>query len=370
VPSVGAAAIQATFGTSYEATAWLLLLAPVLVSMAIEPALFLLADRYPRRWFVCAGLAAMAVAAGLAAAAPTPIVLAIALAVAYIGSGQGVALSQATLIDCYPDARERIMARWTLLGTAGDFLAPALMAALAALSLGWRTSYAIVGALTAVIAWRLLRAEFPPPAASPDDEDEESPGLVATLLLALRNRRLMFWLFAAALCNLMDEILVVFASLHLRDHLGAGPEARSAVLAACVAGEAIGLAVLDRLLHRMAPLRVLAISCAACAALYLAWVAAPTVWLSGLLMVGVGATAAPLYPIAAAQTYAALPGRSGAVNAAGHFFTPLTMGLPWLLGWIADQAGTATALVVLVAQPLLILPMAIVGHRRDARRVP
>src|SRR5262245_891647 len=172
--------------------------------MAIEPALFLLADRYPRRWFVCGGLAAMAVAAGMAAAAPTPILLAIALAVAYIGSGQGVALAQATLIDCYPDARERIMARWTLLGTAGDFLAPALMALLAALSLGWRTGYAIVGVATALIAWRLLRAEFPPPARS-GDEDDDSPGLIASFVLALRNRRLMFWLFGAALCNLMDE---------------------------------------------------------------------------------------------------------------------------------------------------------------------
>src|SRR5829696_5149628 len=89
VPTVGAAAIQRAFGTSYEATAWMLLLAPALVSMAIEPVLFLLADRHPRKWFVCGGLLAMAIAALLAAAAPNPYVLAAALALAFVAAGSG-----------------------------------------------------------------------------------------------------------------------------------------------------------------------------------------------------------------------------------------------------------------------------------------
>jgi fucose permease len=91
---------------------------------------------------------------------------------------------------------------------------------------------------------------------------------------------------------------------------------------------------------------------------YLAWLAAPNLWLSAAGMLLVGATASPLYPIVTAQAYAALPGRSGTVNAAGHLFTPLAMALPWLLGRLADRAGTMAALLVLVAEPLAIFLIA------------
>jgi len=83
-----------------------------------------------------------------------------------------------------------------------------------------------------------------------------------------------------------------------------------------------------------------------------------TVWLSAVGMLAVGATASPLYPIVAAQAYAALPGRSGTVNAAGHLFTPVAMALPWLLGRLADRAGTMAALLVLVAEPLALFLIA------------
>jgi fucose permease len=90
----------------------------------------------------------------------------------------------------------------------------------------------------------------------------------------------------------------------------------------------------------------------ACAGSYLAWLFAPSVWLSTTLFFVVGMTAAPMYPIASAQAYAALPGRSGTVNAAGHLFSPLVMALPWLLGVVADHAGLQLALALLLAQPL------------------
>lgn len=373
VPSVGSAEIHADFGTSYQNLAWALLLVPGLFSLLVEPVLFVLADRYPRKWFVCGGLLAMAAAAFAAAAATSVPVLAGAVALSWSASGCGVALSQATLVDARPDARERVMARWALLGTAGDLAAPAMMAGLAALALGWRTGYAIAGAIALVFGLLLLRQRFPAPerpdGPSEDGEGEDEPGgspsLAAALVAALRNRRLLFWLGASALCDLLDEILVVFAALYLRYHLHAGPIERSIVLGACMVGGALGLVVTDRLLARVAPLRLLAASSAICAAAYLAWLAAPTVWLSALLMAAVGATAAPMYPIASAQAYAALPGRSGTVNAAGHVFTPLSLALPWLLGWIADHAGLSTALALLIVQPVGLTAFAAIALRRS-----
>jgi FSR family fosmidomycin resistance protein-like MFS transporter len=378
VPSVGSAEIHADFGTSYQTIAWALLLVPGLFSLLVEPALFVLADRYPRKWFVCGGLLAMAAAAFAAAAATSVPVLAGAVAVSWAASGCGVSLSQATLVDARPDARERVIARWALMGTAGDLAAPAMMAGLAALALGWRTGYVITGALALVFGLLLLRQRFPAPPGRHGDQDESdgegggepgsSSSLGAALVAAVRNRRLLFWLGASALCDLLDEILVVFAALYLRDHLHAGPIERSLVLGACMVGGALGLVVTDRLLARVRPLRLLAASSAICAAVYLAWLAAPTVWLSALLMAAVGATAAPMYPIASAQAYAALPGRSGTVNAAGHVFTPLSLALPWLLGWIADHAGLTTAIGLLIVQPVGLMAFAAIALRRGAGR--
>jgi predicted MFS family arabinose efflux permease len=363
VPALGAAAIQQGFAASYERTALLLLLVPGLVSLVVEPFIFVLADRYPRKAFVCGGLFAMAAAAIAAALAPTFAVLAGAVSVAYVAAGSGVALSQATLIDAAPDQAERMMTRWTLLGEVGDLAGPAMMAALAWLGLGWRAAYAIVGVLVAIWAVAILRRPFPI-APRPSDDEASGPS-------PWRNRRLLLWSFAEALCNFLDEILVVFASLHLRDDLGAGPVARSVVLGAYVAGAILGLAITDRLLRRIQAMSLLALSGAACTLLYLAWLAMPSVWLSAPMLLLVGVAAAPLYPLCSAQSYAVLPGRSGAVQAVGHLYTPMVMATPWLLGWLADRAGTVSALLVLTAQPLLIavIAVAVLAHQRRRQRL-
>jgi predicted MFS family arabinose efflux permease len=356
VPSAGSPAIQETFSTSYATTAGVLLLLPALVALVLEPIIFLAADRWPRRHFVRGGLFAMALSALASALAPTPLALALTLSVVFVSSGTAVALSQATLMDLYPEARERMMTRWALMGLLGDLAGPLLLAGLAAVGLGWRAGYAVVAVLLALWSLASLRP-FPQPAPAPSEEEDE-PGLLAALGTALRDRRLLLWLGASAFCDLLDEVLVVFASLHLRDRLGAGPTERALVLSAFIAGGTAGVLYAERLLTRHAPLRVLAGFAGACVVSYLAWLAAPNLWLSAAGMLLVGATASPLYPIVTAQAYAALPGRSGTVNAAGHLFTPLAMALPWLLGRLADRAGTMAALLVLVAEPLAIFLIA------------
>ncbi|HLU68854.1 MAG TPA: MFS transporter [Kofleriaceae bacterium] len=379
VPSIGAPAIQRDLGASYQEAAWALLLVPTLVALAIEPALFLLADRHGRAWFVRGGALAMALAAFAAAAAPSIPVLTAAVALSFVATGAAVTTAQAALVDVHPHDRERVMTRWTMMGVLGDLAAPALAAALAAASLGWRGAYLVVGAAVGVWAIALMRVRFPAGrggAAAGDGDDGDGDGgdgggegddapLLSSLWMALRRRRLLAWLFGAALCELLDEILVIFAALHLRDELGAGEAARALMIGGLVLGEAVGLALAERMLRRGPPLRLLALSGGACAVTYLAWLAAPTLWLSAILLVLVGLTAAPLYPITMAQAYAALPDRAGAVQAAGHLFTPLTMLLPWLLGWLADHHGTAAALLVLLAQPVGITILALAARRRE-----
>jgi MFS family permease len=349
VPAIGSPDIQAELDTSCAATAWMLLFVPGAVALVVEPILFVLADRHPKKWFVCGGLFAMALAAFIAAAAPNAYLLTAAIALAWVGSGSGVALGQAALVDARPHDRERALTQWALLGEIGDLLAPLLMAALAAFGWGWRVAYLLVGAM--MLVWALLVASQRFEDATPE-QDEEEPGVIASLRAALANRRLLFWLGAAALCDLLDEIVVVFAALYLRDELGASPIERAVVITAGVAGAIAGVLLADRLLGRVRPLRLLGMTSVACAGSYLAWLFAPSVWLSTTLFFVVGMTAAPMYPIASAQAYAALPGRSGTVNAAGHLFSPLVMALPWLLGVVADHAGLQLALALLLAQPL------------------
>lgn len=398
VHSVGAADIQAAFGASYTVAAAALLYVPSGLALLIEPVLFVLADRYPRKWFVCGGLFAMAVAAFLAAWAPHIVVLGAAITLAFVGSGAGVALSQATLVDARPSDRERTLTRWALLGEMGDLLAPALMAGLAASTLGFRAAYVIVGAVVLVWALWLARQRFPTSssasgagnvpgdssggatpthtaaAGAPDSEDAAAddqtaePPVWPALLEAVRNRELLFWLGAAALCDLLDEIVVVFATLYLRDHLHAGPLARSVVVGAGVVGAILGVLLAERLLARMPPLRLLLSASVACAISYVAWLLAPTIGWSVVCFFAVGLTAAPMYPLASARAYAALPGRSGTVNAAAHVFTPFTLAAPAVLGVVADGLGVAWALALLLAQPMGLAALACHALRRERRR--
>lgn len=367
VPSVGAAEIQAGFAASYSVTALALLFVPGLVAMFVEPALFVLSDRHPRKWFVCGGLLAMGLAAWGAAWAPNVHALSAALTLAYLGSGCGVALAQATLVDARPREAARILTRWTLLGEIGDLLAPALMAWLAHVQSSWRTAYAWMGALFMVWASLLLAGRFPDPERGEAAPEEDEPGVFAALREAFAHRRLVGWLGAAALCELLDEIVVVFGALFLRDRLALDPAARSFVLGSGIVGAIVGVLATDRLLGRIPPLRLLLAAGGSCCVAYVGWLLTSSMWSSALAFFLVGATAAPMYPIASAQAYAALPGRSGTVNAAAHVFTPVVLALPWLLGLVGDRFGILVALAFLGVQPLGIVVVACIALRDEAR---
>jgi MFS family permease len=367
VPAVGAADIQRTFATSYEATAAALLVVPLVLTLVLEPIFFVLADRMPRRRFVVGGLAAMAVTAFASALAPSAWTLAIIVSFAYVAMGTGVALAQATLADAHPDDRDRVMTRWTLMGVLGDLLAPAMFALLGALALGWRSAYAICGVLITAVTIALATRTFPAPQREPE---EDEPGVLTAIVDALKAPGLIAWLLAGWLCDLLDEILVIFAAIRLRDDFGADVSTRSLALGAIVAGGAFGLVIADRLLKRVASLKLLGLSAAACLACYLAWLAATTIPVAIGTLFLVGLTASPLYPIVAARTYDALPGRSGTVHAAGHITTPLSLALPWLLGWIADRAGALAALAVLAIAPIGIGLIALRSSHLSVRKLP
>jgi len=398
VPSGGAPDIERSLGLSHTATAVVLFLVPGVVQLVLDPVWMLLLERLGRPALIRGGLAVMAASSLVAAAAPGPVTLAAALSIWGVATGAATSSSELTLIDRGPDHRARTMARWTLLAMVGDFAAPMLLGALAVIApgpQGWRIAFAIVGALLAV--WTLAAARSPLPAGAVEAGEDEPrdatrggvnrpvlpgdppegghragrPGIEPPLWRAareaLRDRVLIAWLFGTALCHLLDEILIVFASIHVRDALGASPAAQSAMVGAFIAGGALGLVGLDRLLARHGEHRLVIAAGVLCAALFAGWLAAPSAWLAVVLMIPVGATAAPLYPLASALAYARCPGRSSVVLVTSHLFTPITLALPWLLGWVADRAGVLAALALLAAQPVgLVALAAVTSPRRTA----
>jgi MFS family permease len=375
---VGAPDIETSLGAAHAVLALVLFVAPGAIALVVEPLLFVLADRYPRRWFVRGGIAAMAIAMLAAGLAPGPITLALALGVMYFAGGTAISLGQASLVDRDPEHRARTLARWTLWSIAGDIAAPALLAALAFAGASWRAGFVLVGVLLAVWAALLSAADLDAAAPAPTEPDaadaEPRQSLLATLRDALTDRVLVAWLFGTALCDLLDEILVVFASIHVRVDLHAGPFWQSAVIGAFVGGGVVGLLVLDRLLRYRSERMLLVAASIGCVVAYIPWLAVSSPLATTLLAIPIGICAAPLYPLAAAQAYACRPNQSGSVLAASHLFTPLGLALPYLIGALADAAGTTMALTVLAAQPLglvilvastRVAPPASVGKRES-----
>jgi MFS family permease len=372
VQSAGGPDIERSLQLSHAATTAVLFVVPGLVQLVVDPIVFVLADRFGRPWLVRGGLAAMAVTSFAAALAPGPVMLACTLSIWGVATGAATSLTEATLIDAWPDQQARTMARWSLLSLVGDFAAPALLGALAIAGGGsgsWRTGFAIVGGALAVWTAAVSLRGFPAPPAAPADDE---PSLWEAVRDALRDRVLLGWLFGMALCNLLDEILIVFASLHVRDQLAGSPAWQSATIGGFIAGGALGLIGLERLLARHAERQLLLGFGLASAAAFAAWLAMPTPWLSALAMLGVGATAAPLYPLASAQAYARRPGRAGVILVASHLFAPFALAVPWLLGLVADRAGTGAALSLLIAQPigLVVLAVATLPRPHDRPRPP
>jgi FSR family fosmidomycin resistance protein-like MFS transporter len=363
IPSVGSPDIQTTFGVSYGQAAGWLLTALGLLAVVLEPPLFLLADRYPRRWFVCGGLATLALTCVLAGLAPTYWVLVVALLLFGPASGCGVGVSQATLMDARPDARERMMVRWTLAGELGDLAMPGFLALVVWLGGSWRHAFLAVAGMLFVYAARLWRGPYP----ARRDVDGPEPSLWRAFGTALREPRLLPWIVGVLLCSLLDEIVVAFGALYLRDVVGADVNVRAVILSAFVAGGAVGLVGMERVVARFEPRRLLLATSLASAIAYCVWLSVRSPLASGVAFFAVGLFTCAHYPIAKAQAYRVLPERSGTVNAVLTAAGVVQLPVPILIGLVADGMGLVPALALLLAQPIGLAAIALATLRRDGR---
>jgi FSR family fosmidomycin resistance protein-like MFS transporter len=304
------------------------------------------------------------------------IVLLVAFTVFYPASGAFVSLTQAELMEAWPDRQAQIMARWDLAGSAGAVAGPLLLTAVLAAGGGWRVAYLVLAAL-AWAAWLgtcgcephpVRAAGAGPPAAGRDPE----PGVARMtrareVLAALRDWSAVRWALLTVVADLLVDVLTGFLALYLVDVAHLRPPIAALAIAVRLGAGLAGDAALVFVLDRVADVTVLRASAVAAALLYPGFLLVPGPAAKVIILAVLSAATAPWYPLLQARLYGSLPGRSSVAvtlsSAAG-----LVGGLgPLAVGLSAEAFGLSWALAVLVVVPVAVLAgSARAGPVRDA----
>jgi predicted MFS family arabinose efflux permease len=282
------------------------------------------------------------------------------------------------------------------MGALGDIAAPLMFALFLRLHAGFRSVFAACGvACLAQALWlrhaaRAAHAGNIPVARSALEQDDAAhgdhdvvaraechgtlgdpleaptrPPLMAAMRAALADPALLGWVLATMLCALLDEILLVFSSLHLHERRHFDAATTDVLLLMLAIGSMVGIAITDRLVTRASPRIVLSVSCLMCVAVYLVWLAQTGVLANGVCLFALGAAIGPQFPLAQAQCYRRARAEPVLVNVIESALEPLHAALPFLLGLLADRAGLAIALLMLLLQPLAILAALILSGSRS-----
>ncbi|HLL80469.1 MAG TPA: MFS transporter [Ktedonobacteraceae bacterium] len=390
-PTVGLPLVHEQLGLSYEQIGLLFSIGAI-VSAVIEPPMFLLADRGSKRPWVIGGFVVLVLAFLLAGSVPTFFVLALSFALFYPAVGAAVSLSQAVLIDLAPQQSARTMTRWTLLSGIGDLLSPLAVTTILSLGLGWRGLSWTAAAIWLVAALIVAMQRFPKPLTSyshkygeadiskaqlveepveqPEEPTEEADevtlsesteervGLLQNLRQGLRDTVLLRWAALSIFTAMLDEVFLAFAVLYLRDVLHADELAIGLIIAAQMLAGLLSLFVLERLLGRVAPVRLLTLAASLALLGMIGLLAIHALWCAALSLIVISFGASCLYPIVESEAYNRQPGRSGMVQAIIQLGAPFEIVLPGIVGLLAARFGLLASLGFLGSAPLLFLLLA------------
>jgi len=339
---------------------------PLLVGGFLELPLGVLAGQGRRRRLAILGGGVIFVLTLLAvASARSFTVLLCAFVAFYPASGAFVSLTQAEIMDAWPDRQAQVMARWDLAGSAGAVAGPLLLIAVLASGGGWRAGYLVLAGLAALV-WlgAYLRGPAAPAAGSPG-ADSDSDGERAErrpwterareIAAALRDWGTLRWLLLLEVADLLVDVFTGFLALYLVDVAHLTPAVAALAIAIRLGAALAGDAALVVVLERAGDLAVLRASAAAAALLYPAFLLVPGTVPKLVVLAALSAVTAPWYPLLQARLYGSLPGRSSVAvtlsSAAG-----LAGGLgPLAVGLVAQGFGLGWALAGLVVVPVAIL---------------
>ncbi|HEV2254206.1 MAG TPA: MFS transporter [Streptosporangiaceae bacterium] len=359
--------IRHDLGLSYEQVG-LLASVPLLVGGALELPLGIVASGPARRRrAVLAGGIVFILSLLAVAGARSFLVLLAAFTVFFPASGAFVSLTQAELMDAWPDRQAQVMARWDLAGSTGAVAGPLLLTAVLAAGGGWRAAYLALAAAAAV-AWLGTCLRDPVPAAVPaaseaPDASEASDASAdggfwaqgREVLAALRDWSTVRWVLLIEVADLLVDVLTGFLALYLVDVAHLPPPVAALAIAIRLGAGLAGDAALMLVLERVADVTVLRASAAAAALLYPGFLLAPGPPAKLVILAVLSAATAPWYPILQARLYGSLPGRSS-VAVTLSSAAALAGGLgPLTVGLIAQAFGLSWALAVLVVVPVAVL---------------
>jgi FSR family fosmidomycin resistance protein-like MFS transporter len=350
---------------------------PLLVGGLLELPLGVLAGQGRRRRLAILGGGVLFVLTLLAVASAHSFAVLLCASVAfYPASGAFVSLTQAEIMDAWPERQAQVMARWDLAGSTGAVAGPLLLAAVLASGGGWRVGYLVLAGLAA-LTWLgayLRRADVPvasPPSEDGDsgdadsrdgdsgDGDEAEPrswrARAREIGGALRDWGTLRWLVLIEVADLLVDVFTGFLALYLVDVAHMTPAVAALAIAIRLGAALAGDAALVVLLERAGDLTVLRVSAAAAAVLYPGFLLVPGIVPKLVVLAALSAATAPWYPVLQARLYGSLPGRSSVAvtlsSAAG-----LAGGLgPLAVGLVAQGFGLSWALAGLVVVPVAVL---------------
>jgi FSR family fosmidomycin resistance protein-like MFS transporter len=386
--------IRHDLGLSYPQIG-LLASVPLLVGGLLELPLGVLAgEGRRRRLAILAGGIVFVITLLGAASAPSFAVLLFALVAFFPASGAFVSLTQAELIDTWPDRHAQVMTRWDLAGSTGAVAGPLLLAAVLATGGSWRDTYLALAGLAA-LAWLGLclrgphavevagegqSAEAADTVTGADKAAEaetvggtaeaETVGGTAEaagegswrvrareVLAALRDWGTVRWLVLLQVADLLVDVFTGFLALYLVNVGHLRPAVAALAIAIRLGAALAGDAVLIVVLERVGDLTVLRVSAVAAALLYPGFLLVPGIAAKLVLLAVLSAATAPWYPLLQARLYGSLPGRSS-VAVTLSSVAGLAGGLgPLAVGLAAQAFGLGWALAGLAVVPLAVLAL-------------
>jgi MFS family permease len=350
--------LHAQLGLSYEQIGLIFSVAAI-AGIVLEPLVYLFSDRGSKHRWIVVGLLGMTCAFVLAGSTSSFFLLVLAFALTSPAGAMAVGLAQAASIDSAPGGSGRVMTRWTILSSIGDFLSPLAVTTIISFGLGWRGLCWIAAGCWLVAAIGVWFARFPRLNNSYSHIDEKPEGnMWAALRLALRDTVLLRWTILSILTTMLDEIFLTFLVLYLRDVLRASPLESGLTVGAGMVGGFLGLLVLDRLLERVSPLRLLQVASLLALAGVAGLLIVHALWFAPLAFFIMSLGSACLYPIVDAQAYARLPGRSGMKSFISSLGQPFEIVLPAIVGFVAGRFGLLASLALLGSAPLFFLLLA------------
>lgn len=328
---------------------------PGLLGSALEPFLFILGDIWRRRVLLLAGGLLFTVSLALTALSQQFWPLLAALILFNPASGLFVGLSQASLMDSDPARHEQNMARWTFAGSLGVVSGPLLLAALVALSWGWRPAFWILAACSLLTL--LSTAKFLPETRHTTSQ-MSLPDFIQELRAAwraLRNPGVLRWLVLLEFSDLLLDVFYTFLPLYFVDVAHFSPAQAATAIAVWTGVGLAGDFLVIPLLEKIHGLDYLKVSVLLELFLLPLFLLAPQAWQKLALAGALGFFNSGWYAILKAGLFSAMPQKSSsalALNSLSGLFGKI---LPFGLGLAAQAYGLTAAMWLLLAGPLALL---------------